>query len=191
MNILARSKISFSNRKSMFARMGKFGDRAHEIQYKQIFLKNNYSINVADEFFTNFISSDANADNKQKECLKKLKNKFIKNFDIFETGFEIIELIGDNKNLKRLLNIINTYQDINLTSCAGVIKCKSKKNTEFQLYLTKQDETLNIILVDLYHLGLPANNLIRGNLIRNNEDNIRRIYNKRKNRNFCISNLLK
>ncbi len=191
MNILAKSKISFSDRKSMLARMGKFGKRAHEIQYKNIILKHNYSINVADELFTNFISSNPNADIKQKECLQKLKNKFIKNFDIFETGFEIIELIGDNQNLKRLLNIINTYPDINLTSCAGIIKCKSKHNTEFQLYLTRQDETLNIILLDLYHLGLPANNLIRGNLIRNGEDNIRKIYNKRKNRSFCISNLLK
>lgn len=191
MNTLARSKISFTKTRSLLARRGKFGNRADEIKYENILLKNDFSINLPNEMFTNFVSSSSDGDLEQKKCLHDLKNKFVKDFDVFESGFEIIELIGENDNLKRLLRIINHYPSNNFSTWVGIIKCKNKRCTGFQLYLYIKDKTLNIILIDLYHLGLTADNHKNGQLIRNDANSIAKIYKKRKNRNYCISNILK
>ena len=127
---------------------------------------------------------------EQKECLKELKSKFISQVSIFDSGYEIIELIGQNSNLNlsRLLNILNSYPNMNLQSCSSIYKFKNKKHPEFQLYILPNGETLQIVLIDIFHLGLPAEYFKKNG--QKVKPNIDAMYKKRKNYNQCISSIL-
>lgn len=184
MSILERSKKIFSQHTTCIISRKKYSDIIKRDVADGLLIKNNYSRNLEELYFTNFLSEEGSID--AKRFLDDLKQKCLKSDIINDKDFEIIFFDGLNKNgIDRLLKIINSYDDTLIKSETELIKCKFKDNPEYQLYITKNatDNIFEIVLIDLYHLGILAR---LGNI----PYNPMRIYNKHKNKKYDIINIL-
>lgn len=154
-----------------------------------ILIVNYNSKDLPEEYFTNFLSETGNQ--KEKDFLNTLKLLINSNKNILDKGFEIAELQDyKHKATKRLLNIINSHEDTNIASISGIIKCKYKKETGCQIYLSYNsvDNIYEIILIDLFHLGLPAPFKVRKGTILNGGE--RKNYEKHRKNKYDMVNIL-
>ncbi len=162
MNILQRDKIF-----SKFTTRFEFRKKRETYLingFQGVRIKNDYSINQAPLFFINFLSVTGTS--KQKAFLLKLKRDSVnKNIlsskDFYNRSLENYK----TDETQRLLSIINSYEDTSITSITELFKCKYKNEEGCQLYLTynRQENCMDVVLIDLYHLALPADYQVRKN----------------------------
>jgi hypothetical protein len=96
------------------------------------------------------------------------------------------------KETDRVIEIINRQSNNKINDITELIKCKSKSEPRFQIYLKCDDiqNSLQIYLIDLYHLGLPGDlHTKNGTIVSYSLD---KIYLKRNKAttNICISTIL-
>lgn len=126
---------------------------------KKINLLNARSIDIESEYFTNYTSLGSNEIN---ERFFEIYDNVIINGDSIERYCEGEELRGNGLNTKRLLNILNSYPGMYETNetLPSIIKYKNRqkhlRGLQFYLKENKVTNELDVILIDLYHLGLPA-----------------------------------
>ncbi len=179
-NLFNKATTSFSARAKGYDKLIK--------DFNGVLIVHYNSKDLPEEYFTNFLSETGNQ--KEKDFLNKLRLLINSDNNILDKGFEIDELQNYKpKATKRLLNIINSYDDTNITSITGIIKCKYKKETGCQIYLSynSNDNIYEIILIDLFHLGLPAPFKVRNTMLPVNE---RKNYEKHKKNRYDMSNIL-
>ena len=153
MNIL-QNKIFSEHTTNFYARtkfnssLKKYGD------FDGLLIKNNYSINLPEHLFTNFLSGQETA---QKKFVEQLKVKAADR-NILTKGFDIRQIEEGKSDCDRLLNIINTYDDTNIEFIHDIFKCKFENEKSCQVYIVanKKDNILEVVLIDLYHLGLKG-----------------------------------
>lgn len=179
---------SFGNRSNVVNNSKRFSQGV-----KKINILNACSIDIEDEYFTNYTTSYINKLNQR--FFEIYDNVIIKGKNI-ENYCEGEELNGNGLNTKRLLNILNSYPGINETNSTlpNIIKYKNRqkdlRGLQFYLKENKTTGNIDIILIDLYHLGLPAqrHRLRNGNIIYSHP---KAQYNKlHRKKKYCISNLI-
>ena len=114
------------------------------------------SKNDKDNYFTNFLNSDKQ-DNYLKMC--KLYNQISNNDSSFINKEYVCDEIYDNgRVVDRLISIINYESGLRLTKndISHIFKLKSKDNKKVHIYINLNSEIAELILVDLYHLSMPA-----------------------------------
>ena len=143
------------------------------------------SIKSANEKFTNYASSAAA---KKYKKVKSLYEANKVNSDTIGDNFIADEINYQKNKIDRLIRII--YENTNiLISKKDIInkkirKYKNNEDKEIQFYFYSADEkVLNLLLVDLYHLGIPA--------LKNGKDVWNLNYSNHENDKYCLSNITK
>ncbi len=152
--------------------------------YSCIQLRQNLkSLNVESELFTNFAKSMGG--NKYK-LVKDIWEKHNKHLDITDECMEADEIINNKAKIDRLRNIITqntgrvfTNNDI----VTSVYKFKHKEDKEIQFYFFYDGKVLNLLLVDIFHLGITA--------LKNGQEVAERQYLINKKNKCCLSNITK
>lgn len=159
-----------------------FGDKKEKIKMEGA-LK---SVKVPKHFFTNFLA------NHGDPMFKFVKRQYYamndSNYDIYE-NFELKSVdFGGNLKEQKLKDIyIETYGE-KLNDVSQIYRLKNIENKAFQLYINKIDSNnYEIILIDLYHLIIPA----ADTYLRKTKADLKGDFDKVKNHNFCLSNVLK
>lgn len=168
--------------------------------HKPYYVKNSYDIfsfngslksyNNSNLFFTNFVKSRENESYKKLE--QYLENIKYNDFSFLEDDFSPLDEVKYTEPAaKRLLEIINKGYNYNYDSgdLKDIFEIKNKEKKKFHFFIHKDNNTLNVIMIDFFHLGLNAYlNLPNGSkkLIKNEE-----IYNKEKNNKWDLNNLIK
>lgn len=152
---------------------------------KEIKFKNYYSKNLKEYNFTNFLKE--NGDFNKKEILKEINLN--NNIKYLEKKFELKELHESKAKTDRVLNIINSYSNTNVDDICKIKKYKNISDKEIQLYIIKNDNDYEVILIDIYHLGIPSekHKLPNGITIKSRND-VK--YNKFKENCYNISNII-
>ena len=150
------------NRKKFNLRTNRFCKEQYEtIEYSCMQVsKNLKSLNIENEYFTNFCKSNGC---KKYMTIKKLYLENKSKINILDKYFLSDELINDKEKndsykINRLKRIIQIFGE-NLTFSQiinNVIKFKYKYDEEIQLYVFRNGKILNLVLIDLYHLGIFA-----------------------------------
>lgn len=150
------------NRKSFNLRTNRFDNEQYtNIEYSCMQIKKNLkSLNIEKEHFTNFCTSMGC---QKYRIIKKIYIENKSNVNILDKYFLSDELINDKEKndaykINRLKRIINNVGEplTFLQIINNVIKFKYKEDEEIQLYVFKDGKVLNLILIDLYHLGIFA-----------------------------------
>ena len=143
---------SFSLRQNRFSERIEVIDKEYTcVQYKKYFT----SVKNEKEMFTNFISSLASL---KYIILKKIYRSFNNNEDTLGKMFQADELIYNSYKIGRLFNIIyqNTGLKLKRSDISKIYKFKYSEDDEIQIYFYFSNGILNLILVDIYHLGIVA-----------------------------------
>lgn len=141
------------------------------------------SINLSDEYFTNY--SKSMASNKYrlvKEVWEKCKNKS----NVTDSCMLADEMINEKNKIDRLKKIImeNINKEItNQEIINNVYKFKHKEDKEVQFYFYHDGKILNLILVDIFHLGIPA--------LKNGKEVYKNKYLTNRKNKCCLSNIIK
>lgn len=160
---------------------------------KKINILNARSIDIEDEYFTNYTTSYI--DKLNQRFFEIYDNVIVKGKNI-EYYCEGEELRGNGLNTRRLLNILNSYPGINENNSTlpNIIKYKNRqkdlRGLQFYLKENKITGNIDIILIDLYHLGLPSQrqSLRNGSTIYSHP---KVQYNKlHKKKKYCMSDLI-
>ena len=162
---------------------------------KKYILTNINSICIKEEYFTNFLP---NTDGKQ-ELKDEIKNAFrnlIEGKELIYKYFEPRDLTNkESLKIRRVERIINAYGTIEELDLLKIRKYKNKKQKGFQLYTRKVDENREeILLVDLYHLGILSEYKIadNGNRIKIKVQSVKNNFDKKlKKYDLCIKKYLK
>ena len=164
-------------------------------EHKEYILTNINSICIKDEYFTNFLPS---TDGKQelKEEIRNVFNNLIQGTGLINKYFEPRDLINkESLKIKRVEKIIKSYGTIDKIDLLKIRKYKNRKETGFQLYTRKIDENrIEILLIDLYHLGIISEYKIadNGNKIKVKLESIKNNFNKKLMKyDLCIKEYLK
>ena len=108
------------------------------------------------------------------------------NIDIINLYMNADELINEKKKIERLKTIIEKNIGRSLTTnemIENIYKFKHKEDKEIQFYFYYDGKVLNLVLIDLYHLGITA--LKRGKDLSTIQ------YQKNKKNKCCLSNIVK
>lgn len=160
------NKYNFSNDKIRDIRNIKINEnrRFPKDESKEYILTNINSICIKDEYFTNFLPS---TDGKQdlKEEIRNVFNNLIQGKELINKYFEPRDLTNkESLKIKRVERIIKSYGTIAELDLLKIRKYKNRKETGFQLYTRKIDENrIEILLIDLYHLGILSEYKIADN----------------------------
>lgn len=98
----------------------------------------------------------------------------------------------NGKCIDRLLDIINESNDKCYTrsDLPNIYKLKHRKESEVHLYIQIDNESLFVLLIDLFHLSLPADIYVNGRLIkRTGLKDLDNIYSKFKNNKYNLNNI--
>lgn len=191
------NKYNFSNDKIRDIRNIKINEnrRFPKDESKEYILTNINSICIKDEYFTNFLPS---TDGKQdlKEEIKNVFNNLIQGKELINKYFEPRDLTNkESLKIKRVERIIKSYGTIAELDLLKIRKYKNRKETGFQLYTRKIDENrIEILLIDLYHLGILSEYKIanNGNKIKVKLESIKNNFNKKLMKyDLCLKEYLK
>lgn len=197
MNMQIGNKYNFSNNKIYSTSNSKFIEnrRFPKDEPKEYILTNINSICIKDEYFTNFLPS---TDGKQelKEEIRNVFNNLIQGKGLINKYFEPRDLINkESLKIKRVERIIKSYGTIDKIDLLKIRKYKNRKETGFQLYTRKIDENrIEILLIDLYHLGIISEYKIadNGNRIKIKIESIKNNFNKKLMKyDLCLKEYLK
>lgn len=154
-----------------------------EESYKWFDFNNNLKSNhFAELYFTNFLSSNlCNKYSRLNEICSKIKlnnNEWIKMFISDEIDIKL-----DIPKINRLYKIMSLVNNKEINRDELILKFKNLEDKEIQFYIKKEHGVLKLYLIDLYHLGIEAENR------KIHKADIRSIYNARKKCNYDISNI--
>lgn len=146
-----------------------------QIPYKTIKFKKYFkSIKNDKLFFTNFAKSQACKEYvKLSELYKELSTRKIN----LDKHFQIDELVNDYETINRLKQIIEinieksiTYREI----VNNVCKLRNREYYGVQFYFYRLNNELNLLLIDIHHLAIPAK--INGKYYTERDFNIKKRY---------------
>lgn len=150
------------------------------------------SKNDKEDYFTNFLNSDKQ-DNYVRMC--RLYNQILEKDTTFINKDYMCDEIYDNgKVVDRLINIINYKSGLAFTKndITHIFKLKSKDNRKLHIYISLCDAKAEIVLVDLYHLSMPADIWKNKRIVkRGSLDETKKAYGKYESYKFNLNNILK
>lgn len=154
------------------------------------FLNSLNSINIKEDFFTNYVNSPQK---KIYKCVDELYKKRDNNNNEFFKDFDFDELYYNREAADRLIDIINisnssTYSKEDLEK---IYKLKYKKDKCLHMYISIDSGNAEILLIDLYHLSLPSD-LIQNHRVvkRGSLKQTKKLYSKYENCTYNLNNIL-
>lgn len=152
-------------------------------EYKEFDFNNNLkSSHIPELYFTNFVSSNLCGKYiKLTDICIKIKannNEWIKMFIPDE-----IEISRDIPKINRLYKIISIVNDREIDRKELILKFKNLEDKEIQFYIKNENGILKLYLIDLYHLGIEAENK------KIHRKDAKGIYNARKKCNYNIAKI--
>ncbi len=179
---------SISIRRNRFKETGpKFDD----ISINQIDIGNSFeSMNNSPLLYTNYAkSSEQKIYNIVKNIYSKIFNNEINVFDEYQSD----ELYYKSDTIDRLLNIINKSNNSSYTKndLQNIYKLKHKDKPKIHLYIKIDNGSVLILLIDLFHLSLPADVYVNGKLAkRSGLKDLSNVYSKHKDNTFNLNNII-
>lgn len=167
-----------------YQRVGRFTSqpKAKKEEFEKFEFNNNLKSNKIEELeFTNYLSS--NKCNKYFVLLEVCKNLY--NNCYINKYFVVDNFNWTKLNAKRVQDIINTINCEQIKENTVIYKLKNKEDQEIQFYVTKENNTLKLQLIDIYHIAIEAINVRTGKADRKG------IYKARKNSSFDIKEIQK
>lgn len=162
---------------------------------KEYILTNINSICIKEEYFTNFLPNTEGKEELKSEITRVFDN-LIKGKELMYKYFEPRDLTNkESLKIKRVEKIIKSYGTIDELDLLKIRKYKNRKEKGFQLYTRKIDEnTVEILLIDLYHLAILSEYKIaeNGNKIKVTKESIKKRFDKKLIKyDLCIKEYLK
>ena len=162
---------------------------------KEYILTNINSICIKEEYFTNFLPNTEGKEELKGEITRVFDN-LIKGKELMYKYFEPRDLTNkESLKIKRVEKIIKSYGTIDELDLLKIRKYKNRKEKGFQLYTRKIDEnTVEILLIDLYHLAILSEYKIaeNGNKIKVTKESIKKRFDKKLMKyDLCIKEYLK
>lgn len=162
---------------------------------KEYILTNINSICIKEEYFTNFLPNTEGKEELKGEITRVFDN-LIKGKELMYKYFEPRDLTNkESLKIKRVEKIIKSYGTIDELDLLKIRKYKNRKEKGFQLYTRKIDEnTVEILLIDLYHLAILSEYKIaeNGNKIKVTKESIKKRFDKKLIKyDLCIKEYLK
>lgn len=153
-----------------------------EKSFSCIQIKKNFkSIHIPEQLFTNFSKSMGT---KKYMLVRDIWNLYKNNSNIIDSYMDADELINEHKKIERLRDIIskNIGEEITKTAVINnIYKFKHKQDKEIQFYFYFDGKVLNLVLIDLFHLGITA--------LKNGKDLSELNYHNNKKNKCCLSNI--
>lgn len=133
-------------------------------------------------YFTNFLSSNSC---KKYFKLEEIYNKIKLNNNEWTKLFiaDEIDIEADIPKFNRLYKIIELVNHRNINREELILKFKNLEDKEIQFYIKNEKGILKVYLIDLYHLGIEAENK------KTHRTDMRGIYNARKKCSYDINNI--
>lgn len=162
---------------------------------KEYILTNINSICIKEEYFTNFLPNTEGKEELKGEITRVFDN-LIQGKELMYKYFEPRDLTNkESLKIKRVEKIIKSYGTIDELDLLKIRKYKNRKEKGFQLYTRKIDEnTVEILLIDLYHLAILSEYKIaeNGNKIKVTKESIKKRFDKKLMKyDLCIKEYLK
>lgn len=162
---------------------------------KEYILTNINSICIKEEYFTNFLPNTEGKEELKSE-ITRVFDDIIQGKELMYKYFEPRDLTNkESLKIKRVEKIIKSYGTIDELDLLKIRKYKNRKETGFQLYTRKIDEnTVEILLIDLYHLAILSEYKIaeNGNKIKVTKESIKKRFDKKLMKyDLCIKEYLK
>lgn len=162
---------------------------------KEYILTNINSICIKEEYFTNFLPNTEGKEELKCEITRVFDN-LIQGKELMYKYFEPRDLTNkESLKIKRVEKIIKSYGTIDELDLLKIRKYKNRKEKGFQLYTRKIDEnTVEILLIDLYHLAILSEYKIaeNGNKIKVTKESIKKRFDKKLMKyDLCIKEYLK
>lgn len=162
---------------------------------KEYILTNINSICIKEEYFTNFLPNTEGKEELKGEITRVFDN-LIQGKELMYKYFEPRDLTNkESLKIKRVEKIIKSYGTIDELDLLKIRKYKNRKEKGFQLYTRKIDEnTVEILLIDLYHLAILSEYKIaeNGNKIKVTKESIKKRFDKKLIKyDLCIKEYLK
>ena len=162
---------------------------------KEYILTNINSICIKEEYFTNFLPNTEGKEELKGE-IKRVFDNLIKGKELMYKYFEPRDLTNkESLKIKRVEKIIKSYGTIEELDLLKIRKYKNRKEKGFQLYTRKIDEnTVEILLIDLYHLAILSEYKIaeNGNKIKVTKESIKKRFDKKLIKyDLCLKEYLK
>lgn len=177
---------TFNIRKDRFRETGPKFDT---VSITKIDIGNSFdSINLEEEFFTNFASSK---DQKVYKLVEDFYKIYINNEDPFK-DYCADEIYYKEKVIDRLINIINEVNDeqYEKKDLPYIFKMKNKSYPKLHLYITVNNNFAKIILIDLFHIGIPGDKYSKGKFIKSvSLKDVTKIYDKLKKNSYDLNNI--
>ncbi len=98
-----------------------------------------------------------------------------------EYEFKTLEFNG-SINLQKYLDIYSETIGYTITQLPIIYRFKNINNANLQFYVSSENKKIKVIFIDIYHLGILANDSETGKSSFEN-------YEQNKNNNYCLSNL--
>ena len=162
---------------------------------KEYILTNINSICIKEEYFTNFLPNTEGKEELKGEITRVFDN-LIQGKELMYKYFEPRDLTNkESLKIKRVEKIIKSYGTIDELDLLKIRKYKNRKEKGFQLYTRKINEnTVEILLIDLYHLAILSEYKIaeNGNKIKVTKESIKKRFDKKLMKyDLCIKEYLK
>lgn len=175
MSILQKNLVSNNRLKTKNI----FGEK----QPKVVFNANIKSTNLHRYYFTNYI------DNKKSPIVKTLKSQRRKMLSMqvdYDKDYEIKNILYKKNEKAKINDILQNTIGTTDISFSMLYRLKYIDNPEIQFFfLDNTGGIYEVILIDIYHLVLPAPNKAR----HENKANPKQIYSLHKNAQYCLSNI--
>lgn len=166
-----------------YKRINRFTDNINFVkeEFETFDFNDNLKSNKIEELeFTNYLSS--NQCDKYYLLLDICK-KLYENYNNINKLFIADEFDPHRYHSKRVYDIMNTVNNKQIDKKIIIYKFKCKKDPAIQFYVSKENKSLKLYLIDIYHIVIETINIRTGKA-----DRVA-IYNKRKKCSFDIKKI--
>lgn len=186
--------LRFSNSNVINVRKNRFSENGPTFK-----LENINSLNIGDgfeskndksDFFTNYLKS-----NRQKICdqMEQLYSCIINNdYSFIGKDYYCDEIYDNGLVFDRLISIINYKTNLNIKKkdMLHIYKLKNKNNKNIHIYISLVKTRAVLLLIDLYHLSIPADKWSNGRMVRRGSlRETKKSYEKFKIFNYNLNNI--
>ena len=180
---MCQNNIKFKNNR-FTKRVDRFNNpRFIKEEYEEFDFNNNIkSNNIKELYFTNYTSSNIC---KKYLKLEELCVKIANNNNEWTKTFiaDEIDIKNDMPKLNRIYKIIQVVNKEEINRKEIILKFKNIEDPEIQFYIKQEKYKLKLYLIDIYHLGIEAQNT------KTRRIDARGIYNSRRKCNYDIVNI--
>ncbi len=167
------------------------GAKFVSVPFNSIAIGNSFnSINIVEEYYTNYVNT---SNQKVYKIISDFYLKYSKNENNLFGDYLFDELYYNGNNIERLIRIINRSNNTKFDkgSLTTIYKLKNKKEPKIHFYVQIVNNSMSILLIDLYHLSIPGDIYQKGKIVKKILlGDLPVIYNKYKNYTYNLNNVI-